>query len=731
MANYKFACSTCSQRIAYDENAFGRKIRCPNCKSIITIPVPEGQAPAAPIAPVATNAPAATPGPKPAGPVAARPVPGKPGVAPPAKPAGGGKKSKKGLFIGLGVTLALAIGGITAFFTMGGGGESDDGAPSLSADTAKADSDDSSSAPDSDPEPPKDMAAAEPAMGMGMGNSMNSAFGDPAPAKGGDLAWVPENSQLLISIQPSELMGAPLIAKLFEMQPQAKMGIAAFEGQAGIKIADIDSVLFVMNGFDEAAKSGFKEFKAAKTVEARKAVEEKYSQDLYAIINLSKPVDFNSLPMIAPQPEVEYNGVKYRRMAPLGGAPPVAFYVASDTTLIVGRETGVKKSLDTKGNSPSEGKGIERLRPDHQVAILFNPTIETLGLMRSEELPDELKENPIAGLFAKHMSGGALSLTSGKAGIDIEATVNGDDAAAAKQINDAAQAGIAGLPAQLEPFKGIIPPALAGPVADLLKSLSSVASDKSVKLSLTVSNEIFSQEAIGGIMQIAMSQGGPPAGGQQPPRKSSGSSANARPKAKEPTPAMASSEPDKSAPPAAAPTTAASDAPSETVAVGDAPPATAAGTTSPTVGSGRVLRAWTMNILNASIPDETVAGQINGVKFTTEAAKVENGVLILRQGGVKYPDLIVEVHNIQRAGELLDGKKYELPVVSGVATPSVILKWQDPKKLRMPTRPFYNNFAIKLEFEKMVDGRIRGKVFIAVPDGRKSYISGAFDAEVF
>jgi hypothetical protein len=30
-----------------------------------------------------------------------------------------------------------------------------------------------------------------------------------------------------------------------------------------------------------------------------------------------------------------------------------------------------------------------------------------------------------------------------------------------------------------------------------------------------------------------------------------------------------------------------------------------------------------------------------------------------------------------------------------------------------------------------VDGRIRGKVFIAVPDGRKSYISGAFDAEVF
>ena len=138
-----------------------------------------------------------------------------------------------------------------------------------------------------------------------------------------------------------------------------------------------------------------------------------------------------------------------------------------------------------------------------------------------------------------------------------------------------------------------------------------------------------------------------------------------------------------------------------------------------------------MNILNASIPDAPVTGQINGQKFDVEDVKIENGVLILRQGSAKYPDLVAEVHNIQRAGESLDGKKYEIANVSGVNTPSVTLKWQDPKQLRMPTRPFFNKYAIKLEFDKMENGRIGGRIFISVPDGRKSFISGTFDAEVF
>lgn len=493
MANYKFACSTCSQRIAYDENAFGRKIRCPNCKSIITIPVPEGESPAAPIAPVGTAAPAATPGPKPAGPVASRPVPGNLGAAaPPPRPAtADGKKSKKGLFIGLGVTLLLAIGGLAAFLTMSGGGENDDGGALPPADTANANSDDASSNPKSASEPAMDMAAAEPTTDMGMGNSMDSAFGAPPATKGADLAWVPENSQLLVSIQPSELIGSPLAAKLLETQPQVKMGIAAFEGKAGITIADIESVVIVASGFDEASKNGFKDLKAAKTPEQRKAASVSLSEAIYAIIMTSKPVDFNTVAGTAALPEVEFEGMKYRSMMPPGGTAPVAFFTPNDTTLIVGREAGVKQAIATRGASPALAREYGRLRPDHQVAVMFNPTIETLGLMRSEELPDELKNNPIAGLFAKHMSGGSLSLTSGKAGIDVAAAVNGDDADAARQINDAAQAGIAGLPAQLEPFKGMIPPALAGPVDELMKSLSSNASDASVELSLTVPSEFF------------------------------------------------------------------------------------------------------------------------------------------------------------------------------------------------------------------------------------------------
>lgn len=735
MANYKFACSTCSQRIAYDENAFGRKIRCPNCKSIITIPVPEGESPAAPIAPVGDGGPATvgappamTPGPKPAGPVAPRAVAAQPGAPRPA--AVGGKKSKKGLFIGLGVTLLLAIVGIAAFLTMGGGGESGDGASSTSGDTAKAEGGDASQT-----EPARDMASSQPATDMSMGQSMGNPFGDAAPAKGGDLAWVPEGSQLLISIQPAELMASPLIAKLLEMQPQAKMGIAAIEGQAGFAHSDIGSILIVANGFDEAAKEGFSELREAKTPSAKEAAGEKMGEDFYAIIRMSKPVDFAQIPQIAALPEVEFQGTTYRRIQPPGGAAPVAIYIASDATVIAGIESGVKKSLATRGKSPSMPKAFESLRPDHQIAVIFSPTAETLELIRGVVLPDELKENPIAGMFAKHMSGGSLSVTSDKSGIAIEATANGDDAEAAKQINDAANEGIAKLPEQMEPFKGMIPPTLAGPIDTLVKSLSSSASGTSVELSATIPNEFFSQEAIGGVMQMAMARGAQ--NGQRPPRKSSKSAPATRPKAKasEPAPTMARNEPETLAPaasPDGAPMT-----PTATATAGAEPAATAGGSqpaakaASADDSPGRILQAWTMNILNAGIPEKPVSGLINGLKFSPESVKIENGVLIMRQGSAKYPDLVVEVHNIQRTGESLDEKKYEMPEVSGVGTPSVTLKWQDPKEINMPTRPFFNKYALKLEFDKMVDGRITGSIFIAVPDGRKSFIAGRFDAEVF
>lgn len=136
-----------------------------------------------------------------------------------------------------------------------------------------------------------------------------------------------------------------------------------------------------------------------------------------------------------------------------------------------------------------------------------------------------------------------------------------------------------------------------------------------------------------------------------------------------------------------------------------------------------------MNILHAAIADKPVIGRVSGGAFMADEALLENGVLILRMGSEDSPKRVVEIHNLQRAGELIDGKTFELAHVSGVNTPAVFLRWQDPTRLGMNTKRFYNGFAIKLEFDRIRGGRITGRVFVAVPDGKKSYVNGTFDAE--
>ena len=137
-----------------------------------------------------------------------------------------------------------------------------------------------------------------------------------------------------------------------------------------------------------------------------------------------------------------------------------------------------------------------------------------------------------------------------------------------------------------------------------------------------------------------------------------------------------------------------------------------------------------MNILNAMIPDRPLQGVVAGRSFKPDEALVESGVLTLRMAVGQASETVVEVHGIQRIGEPLEGKAFELPEVSGMNTPTVFFRWNDPTRIDTAVRRFYNRFALKLEFGRVRDGRISGKIFVAVHDGDKSFINGTFDAEI-
>ena len=60
MSDLKFSCPSCAQHIQCDESYAGERIPCPNCATLVRVPV---DAPLAPTKPVAEDIPQAPPGP--------------------------------------------------------------------------------------------------------------------------------------------------------------------------------------------------------------------------------------------------------------------------------------------------------------------------------------------------------------------------------------------------------------------------------------------------------------------------------------------------------------------------------------------------------------------------------------------------------------------------------------------------------------------------------------------
>ncbi len=727
MANYKFACTTCSQRIAYDENAFGRKIRCPNCKSIITIPVPEGAAPAgAAPAPAAPAPPPPHPGVKPAGPVAARPIPGKPAAAAAARAGDGDSKSQLVIMV---VIVLLMIGGGVAALLMGRGAGKDAASELAAAEDGEI-LEEGEMSDGEEPEMSEDMAEAM-AAATAFDEMKPAAAGE--PASGGALAWAPKDSQFFISLRPSQLMESPLIKGLLAKQPQATQQLAAVEQMAGFKISDIDSLLVAISGLDELIGDNLSGIKPG-SPQAQMALMQagqKMNDKQVVILKFSKPVDFGANPMLSAHPEAEFEGATYRKVQMQPGAPTVAVYSPDAQTLIIGAEKLVQDSIAGGGKGGAASAGFAQLREDHDLALVFSPSAGILDKMREAGTPDEMKGDPTAELLAKHVSGGSLALTSERRGVALQAVVGSDDAEAAGSIAAALKERLAGIPKQLEMMKSAIPANLRDAAEEMAVSISAEAVGMAVEFNASIPNDLLSQEGMNALMGFAMAQA--MQAGSAPAATVSVSEAPAAMKKEEPEAPKTAAMAEPAAPVEVKPASE-EGAPAPVIAAkeGGAEAAPAEEPAEPMPAKpARMLTAWTMNIPNAGIPDEPVTGTVNNIEFKLDSAVIENGVLILRKGSAKHPVLVVEVHNIQQPGEALDGKKFELPNVSGFNTPKVVMKWEDAAKLRMPMRLFDNSFAIKLEFGRMEEGKIHGRVFISVPDGRKSFVTGAFDAEVF
>lgn len=160
------------------------------------------------------------------------------------------------------------------------------------------------------------------------------------------------------------------------------------------------------------------------------------------------------------------------------------------------------------------------------------------------------------------------------------------------------------------------------------------------------------------------------------------------------------------------------------------PPATPASTASPPSPAPRPVRAEKPREETPIIPDAPAHGRLHNVDFRTERAQIESGVLTLSQGTDPLDtELTLDLRT--RPWEVPSGRSFRiLKQPAGPDTPRVRVRWHENGQSAPRQRDYTERYTLLLELGLERDGKIPGKIYLALPDEQKSQVAGTFEAEV-
>lgn len=143
---------------------------------------------------------------------------------------------------------------------------------------------------------------------------------------------------------------------------------------------------------------------------------------------------------------------------------------------------------------------------------------------------------------------------------------------------------------------------------------------------------------------------------------------------------------------------------------------------------------WNLNLTTAQFPEQPAAGKISGQDFTVEAASVQNGIIVLRQGQGFLPDRAVSIFTFAKNGESVAGRNYDIsPANSDLTTgpsPQIHITWKPEGSTKSTNHAYVKGFALKLQLDNAsADGKIPAKIYLCLPDDQQSYVAGSFVLE--
>jgi DNA-directed RNA polymerase subunit RPC12/RpoP len=136
---------------------------------------------------------------------------------------------------------------------------------------------------------------------------------------------------------------------------------------------------------------------------------------------------------------------------------------------------------------------------------------------------------------------------------------------------------------------------------------------------------------------------------------------------------------------------------------------------------------WTLDLTNATFPSTIAAGRIHGTNFTCDRAVLQGGTLTLRAGNAVGSYVGLNIAFSVRRSEDLAGLRVDI-TTNAPFVPRVMMRSTDNEQT--VNEVVRGGYAMKLNFGKVVGGRIPGKIYICLPDEAKSYVAGTFQAEI-
>jgi hypothetical protein len=138
--------------------------------------------------------------------------------------------------------------------------------------------------------------------------------------------------------------------------------------------------------------------------------------------------------------------------------------------------------------------------------------------------------------------------------------------------------------------------------------------------------------------------------------------------------------------------------------------------------------AWKRDLKNVKIPGTLPRGMIQGENFVSKSSEFSNSILTIRDGEDFFPDHAVMIFLFLKKDEKPEGKSYSISRTSGFGSPHIHMKWK-PENSKVPkTKIFTKDYSMRLNLGTIKNGKLPGKIYLCLPDEKKTVVAGSFFA---